>query len=238
VETLGSDATQSEVTLAEADVSVTSGKGALKGLKIGNPEGFATDSAFELGEISIDLDVESLGSDTIVVKDILIDAPQVTYEMTTSGGSNIQAIKENVDDFLKRHGGGKKEKDETTPDEQGEPEEPKAPKGDGKKVVIENLRIQGGKVNVSATFLGGKKVGAPLPGVHLKDLGKKEGGLTPEQVTAEILAALTNVTDQAVETLDIDALKKGVDEAVDKAGKALDDAADKAGKAVKDLFGK
>jgi hypothetical protein len=44
-----------EVRLNEAEVSATSGQGALLGLTIGNPKGFKTDSAFRLGEISLTL---------------------------------------------------------------------------------------------------------------------------------------------------------------------------------------
>ena len=51
VETLGPEMTQAQVTLSSAKISLLSGDGRLKGLVIGNPEGFDTENAFSLGEI-------------------------------------------------------------------------------------------------------------------------------------------------------------------------------------------
>ncbi len=51
VETLGPEMTQAQVTLSSAKISLLSGDGRLKGLVIGNPEGFDTENAFALGEI-------------------------------------------------------------------------------------------------------------------------------------------------------------------------------------------
>ncbi|MGH9577577.1 MAG: hypothetical protein ACRD3R_09075, partial [Terriglobales bacterium] len=59
VEKVGSEATKAKVTLNEADVSITSGKGRLRGLTVGNPAGFKTGSALELGEISVEVDVST-----------------------------------------------------------------------------------------------------------------------------------------------------------------------------------
>jgi hypothetical protein len=53
VEKYGSEITQAKVRLNAAEVSATSGTGALRGLYVGNPQGFKTPSAFKLGEISL-----------------------------------------------------------------------------------------------------------------------------------------------------------------------------------------
>ncbi|MDC3261871.1 hypothetical protein OAU76_01745 [bacterium] len=49
IESLGPEVTQSSVTLDKAEISLISGEGSLRGLIIGNPEGFATERAFSLG---------------------------------------------------------------------------------------------------------------------------------------------------------------------------------------------
>ena len=56
VESFGSDATKTKVTLAKADVSITSGESSLDGLVIANPEGFATPTAFELTVRTVAMD--------------------------------------------------------------------------------------------------------------------------------------------------------------------------------------
>ena len=55
IETHGSEITKVEVTLADVNIDLTSGKGTLSGFTVGNPAGFKTPSAFKLGAISITL---------------------------------------------------------------------------------------------------------------------------------------------------------------------------------------
>ena len=78
VETVGSDVTKTTVTLSDADVDLRSGKGTLKGFVVANPKGFKSDNALSIGEVSVTLDTSSLGQDPIIIKEILIDAPQFT----------------------------------------------------------------------------------------------------------------------------------------------------------------
>lgn len=98
VEHFGSEITQTEVTLDKTVISATTGKGALHGLKVGNPKPFKTPSAFQFSEVSLELDLPSVTKDTVIIKEIVIAGPEITYEVG-SGGSNIDAIKKNVDSF-------------------------------------------------------------------------------------------------------------------------------------------
>ena len=96
VETYGSESTKAEVTLNSVDLDAASGKAALNKLTVGNPSGFKTLSAFELGSIAVQIDTSPLNSDTIVTNSLLIDGPKITYELA-NGGSSVDAIKANVD---------------------------------------------------------------------------------------------------------------------------------------------
>lgn len=178
VEKYGSDMTQARVRLKEVDIQLSSGKGALRGLTVGNPAGFKSEKALSLGEISLQLEVGSVTQDTVVIKEISITAPEVTYELGT-GGSNIDAIRRNVDAYTGQ--GKKKEKQAASPKE-GDRE--------GKKLVVENLYIRNGKVNVSASELQGKTASASLPEIHLTHIGKKTGGATAGELAEQVLAAI------------------------------------------------
>jgi hypothetical protein len=208
VEGVGSKATGTHVTLHSADVSLTSGEGTLKGLVVGNPEGFKTASAIELGQIHVKIDTSTVTSNPIVIKEILIEGPKVTYELSGSG-SNIGVIQDNV----AKMGGGTDEKKPAPEPKEKEPKEPK--KGGETKVVIEDLVVRDGHVAVSATFLGGKELGAPLPEVHLKDIGKDEGGASSSEVAEKILGAITKGATDAVGTLNLAGLEKAAGGAVD-----------------------
>jgi hypothetical protein len=95
VEKFGTEIVGTNVELADVKISVTSGERALRGLVVGNPAPFETDSALNLGEISVSIDPTTITSGTIVIKKIAIGSPEITYELG-SGGSNIDAIQKNV----------------------------------------------------------------------------------------------------------------------------------------------
>ena len=69
IERVGSDVTQTEVTVDEVEISLTSGEGIIRGLVIGHPEG-CEERVMRIGEARIVLDIGSLTSDTIVIKEI------------------------------------------------------------------------------------------------------------------------------------------------------------------------
>ena len=124
IEKYGSEVTRVEVSLDEANIDPVSGEGALSGLTVGNPAGFETDNAFSLGQVKVGLDTSSLTGDTIVIREIVISRPHITYEMS-SDGSNVDTIQSNVDAFMANQGGGE------------------SSGGEGPKVVVENLYIRG-----------------------------------------------------------------------------------------------
>lgn len=246
VQTYGSDITKVAVVLNEVDISPWTGKGRLAGLTVGNPKGYQTDSAFNLGLVSVNLDVGSVTDDTVVIHEVVIAGPQVTYELGP-GGSNIDVIRKNVESFI---GGGTGKPSGAAKSEEG-----------GKKIVIENLIIRDGNISVSAALLKGKKLSVPLPSIHLKDIGKDKGGASPGEVAEKIMASVTDGATKAVASLNIsglikdasgmakdaakelgknlptDAMGKAVGEGAGGATKAVEEGAEEAGKALKKLFG-
>lgn len=225
IETYGSEITKTQVTLDKVEVSPTSGAGSMSGLTMGNPEGFKSDHAFKLGQISVNLDTGSIGGDTIVIKEVVIAAPSVTYEIG-SAGSNIDAIQKNVEAYTGGAGGSSG----------GGGEE------GGTKLVIENLYIRDGQVNVSATALGGKSLGAPLSTIHLKDIGKDSGGASPGEVADKIIKAVSSGATQAVGTLNLDKILGGAGgvakDAMEKGKGMLEQGKDSVGGTLNKLLGK
>ncbi|MGE0118207.1 MAG: hypothetical protein AB7S71_03060 [Dongiaceae bacterium] len=195
VESIGSEATKTTVTLNEADVSITSASGALRGLVVGNPSGFSGPHAFKLDEISVTLDPASVTGDAIVLKEVVVNAPAVAYEILASG-NNIDAIRANVDAYANAQGGGGASSSSGS--------------GSGTKLIIENLYIRNGRVDVSSNLLQGQNLGAALPEIHLTDIGKDKGGATPAEVAEQIVDALAQGVGGAVASLDIEGQLKGL----------------------------
>jgi len=74
VEKYGSAALQTDVTLDKTQISLKSGKGTLRGLRVGNPKGFETETAFQLDEISMTIEARTITKGTVVIKEIIIMA--------------------------------------------------------------------------------------------------------------------------------------------------------------------
>ncbi|MGD9874662.1 MAG: AsmA family protein [Kiritimatiellia bacterium] len=189
------------VTLDKPGINLLAGKINLKNLVVGNPEGYKTDYAFKLGQFKIDMQMSTLGSDTMVIKDILIDGPEICYEMGL-GNSNIGTIL----DHLKKQ----------SPD--GKPEAEKEEKAG--QVQIDNFVISGAKLRVSAKMMGGQAVTIPLPTIHLKDLGKKDEGASITDVITEVMNAVAGAIAEAVAGAP-ELLGKGFDAAMGVAGDGI-----------------
>src|SRR5438094_653354 len=89
VETVGPLLTKVDVKLERVSLSILSGSGKIKGLVVGNPDGFKTPHAISVGAASVVLAPGSVFSDKVVVKSIRVEAPEITYEGGLLGGDNL-----------------------------------------------------------------------------------------------------------------------------------------------------
>ncbi|MDA1326484.1 MAG: hypothetical protein O3C34_17295 [Proteobacteria bacterium] len=216
VEEVGSAATKTKVSLNEVDLEIQSGKAALKGFQMGNPVGFKSPKAMSFGIVSVKIDPASVTGDVILIKEIVIANPDITYEFASGGGSNFDAIQKNVNAYAKEMGAGggaaKKESSEG--------------KG-GKKVIIENLYLRGGKIGVSADFLQGKALNAALPTIHLKDIGKKSNGATAAEVADQLMSEISKSATKVVSSLGVGKMMDAAKGALGGATKMLEGGAGK-----------
>ncbi|MFQ5482820.1 MAG: hypothetical protein ACE5ER_08670, partial [Nitrospinaceae bacterium] len=202
VEHYGSEITQTEVRLAETKISAASGQGILKGMSIANPGGFKTPHAFEFAKVSLTLDIATLTEPVIVIKEIVIASPAITYELG-SQGNNIDALKKNVEASLHS-----KPADPAAGQAPATAAAGKNGSGGEKKFIIERLSIQDGKVLVSATALNGRALTINLPTVRLNNLGAKKGGLSAGEMVNTLVTTLNRNIGQAVGGLDLGQAKK------------------------------
>ena len=168
------------VTLQGADLSLARGRAALTGLHVGNPEGYKTDGLLDLGSVTVRLDVSSLLSDIIVVREIAIDGLVVTYEKGLLN-SNLGALIESLSS------GEEKPAAEKSEDEKS-----------AKKVIIEKLTITGARMNFSVTGAMGAAIPIPLPPITLTDLGKEKEGVTVVEAIRRILTAIAGAAGTAL----------------------------------------
>jgi len=200
IEHYGAETTKAKVSVGTVELRPTDGTGAIRKLVVGNPPGFKTPHALSVGEVQVVVDPLTLAKDVVVVKRIVVDSPDVIYEKGDAM-TNFDAIQKNIAAYL-----GPAKKDASP----------------GKKLIVEQLVIRNARAQASAAFMGGKTVTVPLPDIHLRDIGKAKGGVTPAELGQTIAEALKQ---RLAASVSFDRLMKS-------AGKALQDA----GTAIKDLF--
>ncbi len=204
IRTFGPEITGVSIRLDGVTIDALDGRAELRGLVVGNPPGFTSDHALSLGAINMTLDLDSLTKDVIVIKQIAVTKPDVTYELNAEG-SNLGAIQRNVDRYVgERRAAGSA---------QSEPEP-------GKKLVIETLTIKGATATVSTAVVTSRSASVPLPDLHLSNIGKQSGGATAGEVVRQVLGALTQSVTRTVASRNlggvVDSLKQDPGAAVDK----------------------
>lgn len=226
VEKIGSDLTQTKVTLDDVDIEETSGRGVFRGFRVTNPDGFSDDDAFKFEEVRVTIDATSILSDPVIIKELVIVGPEVFYEFGDDG-TNLDRLSKNVQSKAGSGGGG----------ESG-----------GPKFVIENLYLRDGKVTVRAPLLN-EKISLPLPTIHLTDIGREGRGATPGDIADQMMAAILAGAGSAVSSANIDIgaltesageLAKDAEKVLEEAGgdiaKEAGDAIESVGDAVRGIF--
>jgi uncharacterized protein involved in outer membrane biogenesis len=179
VETVGPMVTKVDVKLQSASLSLLSGSGKIKGLVVGNPPEFKTPNSISVGSASLAVEPKSIFSDKIIIKSVVVTAPEITYEQSLSG-NNLGKIKDNVSSST-----GGTEKAPAQPKETTTKEAKPA-----KKLQVNEFVITGGKVHVSVTGLGGQSATMPLPEIRLENLGTGPDGITPTELSTKVLQAV------------------------------------------------
>jgi len=232
VETVGPKVTKTGVKLRAFSLSLLSGSTKMSGLVVGNPEGFKTPDAISVGATSIALKPMSLLGDKIIINEINLQAPEVTFETGLDvRANNLSKLLANVEETTGGSGGDK------PPDKPAE--QPAEPKGAGasRKLQVDEFIISGAKVHVTVTALGGKSATVRIPDIHLKNLGQGPEGITVAELTKQALQALEKAAAEAAVTAIAD-LSKGAVYISNQGGGAATNTVNSITKGIGDLFKK
>ena len=216
----GSQIIGTEVTLDSFKLNPFNGELKLGGLNIGNPNGYSAPALLKLGGISVKVDPKSLFSDTIVVENISVDNPSITYEMPDFSTSNVMQIQQNV------------AKNTASEDKKEAEEEAKTGETSSKNVIIRKVMVAGGLLNAITPMQNNNTaLGIDLPAIEMADLGGANQKLTIRDSITEIFnKILFNATSTVTKVLGSakDMAKKAAGAALDNAVNAAADGQDKA----------
>jgi len=206
VETIGPRITRTDVKLGAAVLSPLSGSGRLLDLSIGNPQGF-TGSAITIGSMEIDVNEKTALSKTIVIDKILITSPEISL-IGTLTGNNLGKLIQNI----KGYGSSKTQ-------EGGD----SSGNGSSRKFIVKKVVITGIRLRVAASALDQNvSQTIPLSEIELENLGSGGNGISPAEITEQILVPLITdairegigiLTNQGINTLKgqgLDQLNKAV----------------------------
>jgi hypothetical protein len=104
LEFYGPDVLGAPVKVQHVHIEPKTGQGLLKDLEIGNPKGFSATHALKLGEVRVSVDPATITEKLIVIHEIGIDAPLITYERGRDG-SNLDAIQRNIEAYVRKSAG-------------------------------------------------------------------------------------------------------------------------------------
>lgn len=181
LESTTAEVLNTSVDVEDVSISLLNGSGTITGFTIHNPEGFSDKPAAKLQEISIKLKVSSLLSNTVIVKEIRVQKPELYYEQKATG-NNLDALTGNMG--------------ESSPSDTN--------------LIVDYLLVQNGQVTLTADIGSEKSVKAEFSKIEMEGIGRS-GNNTMEQTIQQILkpvlekalqeAASQGLMDKAKDTL-------------------------------------
>ena len=233
----GSQVVGTDVNIGRIDVSLKDGRGSVSDITVGNPNGYSKDLIINLGTAAVKVDVESVKKalmetakktgpkvKTIVIDEVRISKPEVTYELMNLNRNNANDVMANI----KKNTASSAKK-----------EEPKPADKDAVQynVAIKKVIVEDGTATIAAGLLGvSKSLSIPLPTVTVSNVGTEKQGITIGDGLARIFQEILKTTVSAVSKVDLSGLLSGAGEiangAVDAAKGAAGATVDAAGKAA------
>jgi len=177
IETAATKTLNVGVSVSNVDLSIMAGKLALQNLLINNPPGYQHDKLLQLKNAEIEVDVKSLLSDVVNIREIKLDGVNVVIEQRGISGNNLQ-------DVITAIRNGSKE-------------------GEGKKLRVDNLEISNITVQMKLPSVPAQDdtITLELSTIRMTNLGY-DNKLDMADLSGEIVLAIANrVVEQGVGVL-------------------------------------
>lgn len=184
LESYGSEALGTRVSVASVTIRLGQGKGTIRGLRIDQPEGFGGGAAAFFDEITVDIGIDSLVSgDPYVVELARVAAPEVVYVVGQDRRSNLSVLQANLARYA----------------DSGEADETPDGEATDLRVRIDRLEIERGVIEGDLTGVGLGRTTAKLPSMRFDHLGGSRGAAPGEiasiigvRFMAQTVSAVTN----------------------------------------------
>jgi len=225
IEAIGSDMTGAAVIVADIDVSLIGGQAQISGFHLANPTTFGPGDAFRSEHIALDVDLGSLFDDQLIIEEIVINNPEITYSLTAKSsnlGQILDAIMQSSED--------------STANAQAADDAAATGANGGGSIKVANLYLRNATVRVSLPDLTDTAPSVVIPEIHLQNLS----GDTVQEVVAETGDAVMAAVETVVSEIDNEAVRQHVqalaDTTADAAAKLIKGAAEALEQGLKTIF--
>lgn len=167
----GPQLTKTEVCVSDVDISLASATAMLSDFTLGSPKGYTSPETMKVRSIYVDLDERSLLGETLVIDRIEVFRPEVFYEKR-GGTDNLKTILDAIKSGQKKS------------------EPPSPSKAPGKRLVIKDLILREGTLNVIVPGAQGRNVKVNLSELHLKNVSENAAGAVTAEAFAAVLDAI------------------------------------------------
>ncbi len=174
-----------QVDIGSFESSLFSGTVRIKDLTVANPPGFEAPNALAIGYLSVQVDLGTLTSQRILVKEVDIRQLSVNFEATLTGHTNLTDLQDNVERFSAANAQEANEEKAAAPENTSKTAQ--------KEVVIRILRMEQSDVSFSSNLIATTAT-LPLPAVQLNDIGEGQSlGETINELFARLLLTIADV---------------------------------------------
>ncbi len=155
------------VTVSNVDLTIMAGKLALQNLLISNPPGYQYDKLLELKKAEIEIDIKSLLSDVVNIKEIKLNGVNVVLEQRDISRNNLQDVITSI------HSASKE--------------------GEGKSLRVDNLEMSNITVRMELPSVPAQDdtITLELSPIRMTDLGR-DNKLDLADLSGEIVLAIAN----------------------------------------------
>lgn len=195
IESEGSAALQTRVAVGGVDIQLLEGKGGINSLTIANPKGFSNNDLFTLGNAGIQLDTQTITKPVKVIKNIAIAGVVLRAEQKGISDTNLKTLLDNINEKTSPNAKQGNDNSQTKQDI---------------RLMVESLQFGESKILLETEQYGGRTI--TLPAYSQSNIGDKQTGLTPEQLSEAIVSNMLRKAEKAVKRELREAAKDKVEE--------------------------
>lgn len=207
IETYGTQAIGTQVTLNDIHVDLGNGKVSLNGLVIDNPPGYTSEYAMSLRQATVQFNYDSIQQKVIILDEILVDAPSIIAEEKNMKDINLKTLSDNLNASSASEPAPESE---PLPEPSGEsPSEP--------LLMVRKFTFSNAGLSLISSQYGDRDIN--MPTIQAENLG------APNGVTPNVLAQqmLKQILDQANEQIKKSVKKAARKKLKEKAEKELEE---------------